>query len=560
MRRELRDDVCRQVFLGLGLTVVFLGILTPASRADYWNEDAALPVATNLTTPVATPTPPLNAKEAEEGVEEFLGAVKQIPKEEKKPAPTSGPPSKQTMLKGEIDAQAIRAMYQKSQLEEAKRNIERAAKSTNPAERQVLLKDAQVKTDNAAFVIHSIVGPPAAAGAAQTGSNQYEGSGQKGGASGQGRLGEAFRQLQNVMGEVNDSESRTLDGATKRAKEEFKEGRAGAGGVALYKAATMLTPLDASKMSGAAVENGRLVLLYDGQKLRFPALDRQFLAIAIRSVYGGEGLVKGKLLAVEKNSVVLSTGADQYGDVVWKKEFLPGLSETIKPGDEVALDLGPGVGVLSLPEPSHDRVTYYGPLKGNILGQVVQEADMVFSMFWYGVDWKTGLPLKPAMLPGYISLIETELKQPVRPEPPARPQREKALNWWEDSAWWVWTPDEMSLQLVPQTSEFEFVKSSMKVTVWGVREENLRDGSIEDGAFLSQHYDDFARSFPVLTSLKEAAKTVAVVRWLKQNGVPLDLSWARSYPLTKVTTPDTLQRFSVYVHRDKSGKPRVEAP
>lgn len=567
MRREIQAVVFRRVWLGVALLVLLLGVLTPTLRAHYWAGSAGFAAAENprILTPMpsptpSTPTPKANIKDTEDAGDQFITVVETITKEPPKQAPAAGPPSKEGRLKEELSAQAILVMYQKAQLEQARKNRERAETSTNPAERQVLLRDAQAKEQNAASVIQSVVGPTTAP-APQPGPAQATATGQPGGTRIQPRLGEAFRQLQMVQEEVNDAESRTLDGATKRAKEEFKEGRAGAGGVALYKAATMLTPLESSKMSSATVENGRLVLVYDGRKIQFPALEPQFLALAIRSVYGGEGLVKGKLLADEKNAVVMSTGADQYGDVVWKKEFLPGLSQSLKIGDEIALDLGPGVGVLSLPEPSHDRVTYYGPLKGNLLGQVVQESDMVFSMYWYGVDWKTGLPLNPAVLPGYVSLIETGLKQPDKPPPSAAPQkREKARNWWEETVWWVWTPDEMSLQLVPGTSEFEFAKASMKVTVWGVKEENIREGSSTDSEYLSQHYEDFARSFPVLTSLKEAAKTVAMVRWLKQNGVPLDLAWAKSYPLTKVDTPDTIRRFSVYVYRDRSGKPLVETP
>ncbi|HKZ03403.1 MAG TPA: hypothetical protein VJ180_14255, partial [Pyrinomonadaceae bacterium] len=530
------------------------GIFTLSLGADGLHGNTDLVSHSDLQ-PVPAQTPQGEQKTAEEQGDEVIRIVKKIPPKEEKKQPAAGPPSKQAMLEDEL---RIRAMFLEAQLKQAKEARERAEKATNPAERQVLLKDAAVKSETAASMTRSITGQPSQP--AQTSQASQPAASQQRGESRIKVNSGILEELQRVETQYSDAvKSKSVDGAVQRANEAYKEGRAGAGGVALYKAATMTTPLDLSKIEGAAVEGGRLVLMYEGKTLRFPELDPQFLALAIRSVYGGEGLVKGKLLADEKNAVVLSTGKDQYGDVVWKKEFLPGLPQNLKPGEEIALDLGPGVGVLSLPDPSMDRVTYYGPLKGNILGQVVQEADMVFSMFWYGVDWRTGRPLDPNKLPGYQSSIENALKEPEKPASPAPQQpREKAKNWWEETVWFVWTPDEMSLQLVAETSEFAFVKSSMKCNVWGVREDHVRPSSRVEGQYLTQHYDEFARAFPVLNSLKEAAKAVSVVRWMKQNGVALDLAWAKSFPLTKIETPDTIRRFTVLIHRDSSGRPQVE--
>ena len=272
-------------------------------------------------------------------------------------------------------------------------------------------------------------------------------------------------------------------------------------------------------------------------------------------MYGGEGLVKGTLRANENNAVVLSTSKEQYGEVVWKKEFLPDLPKNLTVGENMALDLGPGVGALSLPDPSYGRITYYGPLKGTILGQVLQESDMVFSMFWYGVHWKTGLPLEPLKLQGYESAIDIDLRQP--PHQKQTTNSEKPKNWWEETVWFIWTPGEISLQLSSKRPEFEFVKAMMKVTVWGVREENVSAASRAQGEYLTENFDNFAKAFPVLAQLREAAKAVAVVRWLKQNNVAMSVEWAKSYPLATVDTLEKYRRFSVTIERDDNGKPLV---
>jgi hypothetical protein len=456
------------------------------------------------------------------------------------------------------DELRIRAQFVKDQLEQARLSEERAKNAKNSAEAQVYAKDARLKAEAAQSAAQGLgvappqsVRPPAdtgrqsGAGQTETGSRIQFNSG-------------AFRQLQNSNEILHDVEKKSEAGAKERAIKSFGEGQAGAGGVALYKAATMLTPLDRSKITSASVEDGRLVLSYDGQKLHFPQFDPQFLALVIRSVYGGEGLVKGTLVANERNAVVISTGKDRYGEVAWKKEFLPELPQNLTEGQELALDLGPGVGALSLPEPSYERITYYGPLRGNALGQILQESDMVFMMFWGGVDWKTGLPLDPRTLSGYESSADLMLRQPPTESRPRK--EEKAKHWWDETVWFVWTPDEFSLQLQPGSTEFEFVKAKMKVTVWSVQEANVDAREKSEGEYLTQHYDDFARAFPVLVRLKEAAKIVAAVRWLKNNQVPLDLGWANSYKLPKIDTLDKVLRFSVAIHRDKSGKPLVETP
>ena len=542
MKRSNRV-VVRPISLSLAALVLPLTLfaLTPAAAGRALPSDSAQPA------PSQTPTPEADKIEAE--ANDVLVVVRQIRKPPKPETAPSGPPAKQDRLEEEA---RIRAMFLEGQIQAAKEARARAEKASNPAERQVLLKDAQIKLETAASVTRSITGPPPEPASPTTTAAPPQNQGSRIRFS-----SGALDQLKRVNEDMHSAaENKDVDNARQRSIKAYGDGRAGAGGVALYKTATMLTPLDHSQMGAASFEDGRLVLIYGGRKLKFPSMDPQFIALAMRSVYGGEGLVKGTLLANENNAVVLRTGKDLYGDVVWKKEFLPSLPSSLTVGQEIALEFGPGVGVLSLPEPSHDRVTYYGPLKGNLLGQVVQESDMVFSMFWYGVDWKTGRPLDPTKLAGYESAMELALRQPDRP--PRKYDEQPAKNWWDDTVWYVWTPDEISLKLSATGSEFEFVKTAMKVTVWSVVEANVDDRQRVEGTYLTEHYDDLARAFPILAQLREAASATAVVRWLKENKVAVDLNWAQRYPLAKISTPDTVQRFAVYVHRDKNGKPLVE--
>ncbi|MDP1840796.1 MAG: hypothetical protein Q8N31_15540 [Reyranella sp.] len=495
------------------------------------------------------------AKSDDSDVIEIIETIKQ---EQKKLPVTKGPPSKEKALLDETMWRAqLLEMTRKQQ-----RDAEQQAKAAkNSAEAQMWQKEARLKADTAEGLKQSIVGtpqppprpaqtgqaaqaPPPASRSIEFNSGTFQ------------QLKEANRQS------TNDANQRDPGQLKSRATTEFGSGRAGAGGVALHKTATMQTPLDRARIKGAAVEDGRLVLIYGDQKIKFPVLEPQFLALAIRCVYGGEGMVAGTIVAVTPTALVLSTGKDLYGEVVWKKELLPSVSPTLKAGDKVELEFGPGVGALSMPEPSTNRITYYGPLKGNLLGKAVFESDMVFSMFWYGIHWKTGRPIDPAATPGFVSAIDVELKTPkpaaAKPAAAKKPPLAPAKNWWEDSGWFVWNPAEMVLQLSPKSGEFEFAKATMRATAWGWRDGVMRDNSVVEAKYLTDHYDELTRAFPALEQLREAAKAVAAVRWLKQNKVPLDLEWAKTYKLAAVETPELVPRFSVYVNRDDDGRPIVE--
>jgi len=563
------------------------------------------------------------------GIDNDIIVITKELNESKAEKPKAGPPPKAKMIRGEARE---RLQWLKATRDQLKDRINKARHAKNSAEAQVYAKDALLKADSARHLSQSIIGPPPSAKTAKGGapSGRTQTSGPKRSMTGGISFkSSTFDQLKTITNPESQAAARekSLINARERAEKAFDGdgagGRAGAGGVALYMAATVTPALDRSKLESAKVdistyrvpyqdlyqerlkhlaeqlgrplapgqaralgadrqlrmqiltetsastfdstpteiEKARVVLTYDGKPLAFPPLDPQFLAIAIRSVYGGEGMVHGTLHAIEDVAIVLRTGKEKYGEVVWKKEFLNHLPGKAALGEKVALDLGPGVGVLSLPEPSTDRTTYYGPVKGNILGKVLQDADKVFSMFWTGVDWKTGKPLDPTKLPGYDNRIEIDLRQPAQPKVAAKKSKpeEKAKNWWDTTGWYVWVPNEMSLRVSEKDGKFEFIKASMKCRPWNARkQENER--WLREGAYLTEHYDDLSQAFPVLAQLREAAKTVAIVRWLKENRVPLDLAWAKTFNLEKVETPEKIQRFTVNIYRDKDGKPRIEEP
>lgn len=340
-------------------------------------------------------------------------------------------------------------------------------------------------------------------------------------------------------------------------------GRAGAGGVSLHKSAEVLAPLEMGKVREAVFEDGRLFLLYEDRRIAFPSLEPEYLALAIRSIYGKEGVIKGELVADEPNAVVLQTGRDRFGEMVWKKEFLPRPWTKVSIGESVGLSLGPGIGLLSQPEPSTKRVTYYGPIKNTRMGKVLLEADLLLVALFDGIDPHTGAPLAPPDIKGYMSLLERRVRRLLNPVAEEKKEKEIKVEdekpWWREkgTTWFVWVPDKFTLKLMGDGKSFEFAEARMKLSAWSVTETKMIDEQ-ELARHSTEHYQDLAKVFPVLKDLEEVTKAVSVVRWLKQNDIPVDPSRANDYPVREVKTPERVRKFFVIPEFDRSGKPLVE--
>jgi hypothetical protein len=350
-----------------------------------------------------------------------------------------------------------------------------------------------------------------------------------------------------------------------QAVKDYGEGRAGAGGISLHKAAVLLTPLDMSKARGVTFEGGRMFLLYKNERIALPPLDPEYVAQAIRSIYGDEGVVSGKLIAEEPNAVVVKTGREQFGDMVWKKEFLPNPWTSVPIGRSIRLSISPGLGSLYQPEPSTNRITYYGPIKNTRMGKVLMEADMLLYTFLMGVDWRTGMPLPPPDVEGYMTYLERRARRAHAPAPQEKKERLPAKargkkQWWHESTWFVWVPGKFTFRLAGDRKAFEFVEARMRLSSWSVSEENVEMDYKELAGYTTEHYRELAKAFPILKDLEEVAKAVTVVRWLKKNNVPVDLAWAKSYRIQKVDTPENIRAFFVFTERDESGKPWIEKP
>jgi RHS repeat-associated protein len=262
------------------------------------------------------------------------------------------------------------------------------------------------------------------------------------------------------------------------------------GGVLLDKSAEVLMNLN--DITGAAFDptTGQLILI--GQEdTALPPMSLDDLAVAIRAVYAGED---------------------------------PGV--TMVPVDPSWQD-------------STQRVEYFGQTDGTHFGLVMFEADRFLKGLASGRDTLTGEPVTPDVQ-GFKS--ELELSFELQTDVP-----------WHRN-WFV--PDQIVLKLAEDGQSMIFERATMRVESRFIQ--FLEDGTQIDiqgsspvtdqfTQLISEHYDEFAKEQEELAELIQLAKIVGVVRWLRDNDIPVDFSWMEGYPITPADTPRTTPGISTEV-------------
>ena len=260
-------------------------------------------------------------------------------------------------------------------------------------------------------------------------------------------------------------------------------GGAAVGGVSLDKAAQVLVNLN--DITGASYDpkTGQVTLI--GRKdLSLPPMNMDDLAVAIRSVYGGEN---------------------------------PGV--TMVPVDPTMQDIT-------------QRVEYFGQTQNTHFGQVMFEADRYLKSLAAGTDTLTHQPVNPGV-PGFKSELDLALEMNSGDTPWHRNwfvPGEIVLKKSQDGNSMVF--DQATIQL-----ESRFIKFMPDGSVEDVPGSSPVTNQFT--SFMDKNYDKFAAGKPELAELVQLAKIVGFVRWLHDNNVPVDLSWVNDYPVKNVDTPVT---------------------
>lgn len=355
----------------------------------------------------------------------------------------------------------------------------------------------------------------------------------------------------------------------KNAAAAWGTGRAGGGGVSLHVPAKIEGGLDTGRITRAVIEDGRLVLVMnDGGRVRLPPVSQDVLAVALRTIYGPSALLPGKLVATDGEALVLETGAEKFGEVVWRRSYLPRPWRPVKVGEKTELAVPPAVGLMEIPEPSMQRITFYGDIKDTRLGSVISRADQLLLVFMSGINEKTGKFVPPLDIPGYMTLLEANVRKNLGliKVPESAPAEKTAAGpkdkkpWWYFANWIVWVPEKIRLIYDPRRGEITTVEVKVKLDVWttdptgpGPMERRMADWVNANFPALSAH-------FPVLKQLQDVALSVGIVRWLKNNDIAVDLAWAQQRKVKVVPTPERIRLIDVYPVTDDKGLPIFQSP
>lgn len=174
---------------------------------------------------------------------------------------------------------------------------------------------------------------------------------------------------------------------------------------------------------------------------------------------------------------------------------------------------------------------FTGDLEDTKFGQVLLDADYKLKQYMHGYDVNND-PISSSV-PTYKSVLQRYID--LGPGLTGNSSR-----------WWI-VPDLISLKKDDSTDSFVFDDVEMEVLTEPQSGSNLANWNqaAEDFADdLTANYDDYAEETPEFYEVKQLAKIVAVVKWIKDTGLASDMGWAHDYEPEIVDTPDMLPKLT----------------
>ncbi len=274
------------------------------------------------------------------------------------------------------------------------------------------------------------------------------------------------------------------------------------GGVSFDQTAQLIGTL--SDILGATYDpvSGQLILV-GSQNYSLPPMDFDDLAVAVRSIYGLGG----------------------------KPPQNPGVSIDWNPDNKTKLEK------FDFNRLSPMVVRYEGVTEGTRFGKVMFEADRLLKCLSNGKDNITKKELKPNVR-GFISLPNRYSNKQLKME------RNSSFF---DRMWFV--PKDVVLTKTADGNSIVFDRAEMEVLTESKRNNRQQDNvALEDFAkHFTDHFDEFAKLYPILIELKHLGKITAIVKWMQENSIPLDLSLFSHYiPKDALTPSATPAIFSLY--------------
>ncbi len=272
--------------------------------------------------------------------------------------------------------------------------------------------------------------------------------------------------------------------------------------------------------------------LYDGLA---PNLQSGFSSYAsyLRLDLGGVSLNKTAELLLSVQDVTGATFDESTGQLVLlgkENVALPPLEM-----DHVAVAVqsvyggqDPGVSI-DPPIVNHQMsVRYEGQTRDTRFGDIMFEADRVLKILTLGKDNLTGQSVGSSV-PGYKNMLRRRLDAGCRTMPTS------TRMWFQ--------PKEV--RLVPSTDGRSMVFDAVSMEL--LYESKVGNKIVSDpqaaafAAHFTQNYAALANEWPILKKLEQLGKVVAIIKWIKDNKIPIDLSFLDNHPIeffsTAASTP-----------------------
>ncbi len=169
------------------------------------------------------------------------------------------------------------------------------------------------------------------------------------------------------------------------------------------------------------------------------------------------------------------------------------------------------------------KVRYFGQTENTRLGWVMFEADRILKNLTLGRDNVTGQPIRSSVY-GYRNILDRESNEPG-----------SSVGYALYRFWFK--PKELELQKSADGRSMLFTKATMDCSWEQMQGVPAPGKAVQDFVeHLNRNYGDYSRDYGVLQELTQLAKVVGVAKWLRDQGLFIDLA---SLGIKERYTPDT---------------------
>ena len=186
---------------------------------------------------------------------------------------------------------------------------------------------------------------------------------------------------------------------------------------------------------------------------------------------------------------------------------------------------------IGAPVNGNAPVTFFGGIENTVLGQKLFNADYQLKTYLNGT-YPSG-QVVASSVPGYVDMITRYM------------HNNPATGVSNASRFWI-SPQTLTLKRDNSSNSFVFDQSLMQVSTAPVQTNDpaFNTSATQFSQFMTANYDAFANESTSWMQVKELAKFVGIVKWLKDNGITTDYGWAKTYTPQVAQTPTSTPAWS----------------